>query len=96
MAREEGGAWGAMAEAGGAGYPGEIAPSICDEEETLGRGTEMEGDEVLAGARGCGGVHRKLGMGKLAEGGEEGGKAVVVGGEGLRWRWRVRIFMEEW
>lgn len=82
-----------MAAAGGAGNPGEVAAGVGDEEEALRRGAEVEGDEVLAGAEGGGGDKWKAGV--FAAGGEEGGEAVVVGGEGLRWRGRVRGFVEE-
>lgn len=84
--------------AGGAFDPNEVAASISDEEEALGRGAKTEVDEVLAGAGGGAGDERGFESGVRArgegEGGEEEGEAVGVGGEGLG-RGGEGVFMEE-
>ena len=83
--------------AGGAFDPDEVAASIGDEEEALGRSANAEVDEVLAGAGGGAGDERgfESGVRAAAEGREEEGEAVGVGGEGLG-RGGEGVLVEQW
>lgn len=83
MAGEEGGGRRVVraVAAGGAFDPDEVTAGIGDKKEALGRGTEADVDEVLAGAGGGAGDERGFKSGVGAR--EEEGEAVGVGGEGL-------------
>lgn len=90
VAGEEGGArWvviGAMAAAGGAFDPGEVAASVGDEEVLLRRGADGYSGEVLAGTEGGAGEEGGL------EAAVEGGDAVGVEEEGGGGRGGVGVF----